>query len=127
MSENEGEDLWDENSQQQMDQVNPPDGFVAGMKRVYKNTVNGDEWGLARDHDKNLYYYKIIRGQATDELLPQNQPLPLEPDGYEIVTKQVYRRRNIYDEEVEQNESRQNDAGVNDGIAGQDNQPILQE
>ncbi|XP_073250867.1 uncharacterized protein [Porites lutea] len=152
MPENDGEDLWDENSQQQMDQVNPPDGFVAGMKTVYKNIVNGDEWGLARNHDKSLYYYKIITGEVSNNMLPQNQPSRGAPDGYLIMSRNVYRKRN-YDEEwlyfengeqvtycllgrgestlelpqVKQNESLQNDAGVNDGIAGQDNQPILQE
>ena len=35
-------------------QVNPPDGFVAGMKRVYKNTVNGDE---VRIQVKRKYIY----------------------------------------------------------------------
>ncbi|KAM7433671.1 hypothetical protein ABFA07_016133 [Porites harrisoni] len=98
MPDNEGEDLWDENSQQQMDQVNPPNGFAAEMKRVYKNTVNGDEWGLRINHDRSLYYYKIIRGEARDEILPQNQPLPDAPVGYKIMSRKCYRKRR-YDEE----------------------------
>lgn len=139
-----------------MDQMDPPHGYVAGMKKVYRNTENDEEWGLVRGYTGKLYYKRIIRGKARDELLPQNQPLPSPSPGYRVEHKNVYTKTSTYDEEwfcshgndgqvtycllehdettrtdklppVEQNESRQNDAGVNDGIAGQDNQPILQE